>query len=259
MIDTLYRKENTFLHSFDSRIKLFLLPLFLIYFFLPLPLVVYAVFTGFFVLLIFFFLGSADLFTPLKMILPLLILIALITPLFHKEGEQILQLGGFTVLTTVGLDETLRYIIRFSGISLMFFLFFRTTSMDDILLGLSWYRLPYTLTLVISLALRYIPHLAGLYGQIKAAHALRCSIDDIKPRRRGIGRIKNLFPVLVSLVIQSVKTIPLLTMALELKGIGRTNPRTQWRFLKTPDTVVFQIFCSLLLLVLMIAPLILFR
>jgi len=259
MIDTLYRKETTFLHNFDSRIKLFLLPLFLVYFFLPLPLSFYGVFTGFFMLLILSALGGKDLIAPIRMIFPLLILITVLTPLFHKEGDRLLHWGQITLLTTVGLDETLRYIARFSGISFMFFVFFRTTTMDDILLGLSWYRLPFTLTLVVSLALRYIPHLAGLYGQIKAAHALRCSIDDVRARRRGIGRIRNLFPVLVSLVIQSVKTIPLLTMALELKGIGRTNIRSQCRYLKTPERIQLQIFSSVLLLVLMFTPLLLFR
>lgn len=259
MIDTLYKKDDTLVHRFDCRIKLFLLPLFLIYFFLPLPLGIYGAFTAFFVLLIITVLGIRDLFIPLKMIFPLLIMISLLTPLFHKEGTELLQFGSFTFLTTVGLDETLRYIARFSGISLLFFVFFRSSAMDDILLGLSWFRLPYTLTLVISIALRYIPHLAGLYGQIRAAHALRCSINDVVPRRRGIGRIRNLFPVLVSLVIQSVKTIPLLTMALELKGIGRSNVRTQSRILETPEKIILQVICSVILLVLMISPLVLFR
>lgn len=259
MIDTLYKKENTVLHGFDSRIKIFLLPLFLIYFFLPLPLSIYGGYTVFFILLIILVLGTRDLFIPLRMILPLIIMISLLTPLFHKEGEQLIQFGSYTFLTTVGLDETLRYIFRFAGISFLFFIFFRTTSMDDIILGLSWYRLPYTLTLVISIALRYIPHLAGLYGQIKAAHALRCSVNDLVPRRRGIGRMGNLFPVLVSLVIQSVKTIPVLTMALELKGIGRSNVRTQCRTLETPAKIVLQIICSVLLLVLMITALVVFR
>jgi energy-coupling factor transport system permease protein len=259
MIDTLYKKDSTVLHSFDSRIKIFLLPLFLIYFFLPLPLSIYGVLTAFFILLIISVLGIRDLFVPLKMIFPLIIMISLLTPLFHKEGTQLIQFGSFTFLTTVGLDETLRYISRFSGISFLFFVFFRTTGMDDLLLGLSWYRLPYTLTLVISIALRYIPHLAGLYGQIKAAHALRCSINDVIPRRRGIGRIRNLFPVLVSLVIQSVKTIPVLTMALELKGIGRSNERSQCRTLEKPDKIVLQIICSVIVLVLMITALVVFR
>ncbi|MDC7234422.1 MAG: energy-coupling factor transporter transmembrane component T [Spirochaetales bacterium] len=258
MIDTLYRPGHSAVHSFDCRLKLFLLPLLLIYFFLPLSLPAAGLYTACFAVLILIYLGFRDLLIPLKMIFPLLILITLITPLFHRTGTVLISAGDFTLLTGRGLDETIRYLARFSGISFLFFLFFRSTAMDDILLGLSWYRLPYTLTLVISIALRYIPHLAGLYGQIKAAHALRCSIEDDLPRSRGIGKIRNLFPVLVSLVIQSVKTIPVLTMALELKGIGRSNPRSQSRTLITPESVRIQIFSSLLLIALLITNLILF-
>ena len=247
MIDTLYREIPSALHGYDCRLKLFFLPLLLLYFFLPLPLGVLGGVCGFFILLIVGFLGVRDLLIPLKMIFPLLIFITLLTPLFHRGGTVLLEMGSWTLLTDVGLEETLGYIVRFSGISLLFFIFFRTTSMEDILLGLGWYRLPYTLTLVISIALRYIPHLVGLYSRIKAAHALRCGIYDVLPRPGGRSRIRNLFPVLISLVIQSVKTIPVLTMALELKGIGRTNIRSRSRSLASPPQKGVVFFSSFLL------------
>ena len=249
MIDTLYREEGSLLHVFDCRLKLILLPLLVVYFFLPQSLLASGGFTFFLLVLILIILGGKDLLTPLHMIFPLLIIILILTPLFHKTGTVLFSAGSFTLVTTHGLIEAFHYIFRLTGISSLFFLLFRTTPMEDILLGLSWFRLPYLVTLVISIALRYIPHLAGLYGQIKAAHALRCGVNDKESAGIDWAKVKGLFPILVSLMIQSVKTIPVLTMALELKGIGRDNPRTRLRELPIVHSLGLQIFSSLLLLV----------
>ncbi|MDA3957115.1 energy-coupling factor transporter transmembrane protein EcfT [Oceanispirochaeta sp.] len=259
MIDTLFREEGSLLHGYDCRLKLLLLPLLVVYFFLPQSLTVSGGFTLFLLVLTLSVLGGKDLLTPLNMIFPLLILILILTPLFHKTGTVLLSVGNMTLVTSHGLMEALHYIFRLTGISTLFFLFFRTTPMEDILLGLSWFRLPYVVTLVISIALRYIPHLAGLYGQIKAAHALRCGVNDTLAPGKGWTRLKGLFPILVSLMIQSVKTIPLLTMALELKGIGRDNPRTRLRELPLVPSVRLQILSSLLLFVFLVLLLIVFR
>ena len=257
MIDTLYRKDSSFLHRFDCRLKLLLLPFLVLYFFLPLPLFL----PGSLLVLLVFVSGSSlglrDVLLPVKMIFPLLLLILILTPLFYRQGEPLWMIGDIIVVTDRGLSETGLYIFRFAGITTAFFLLFRTTPMEDILLGLAWYRLPYILTLVISVALRYIPHLAGLYSQITAAHALRCGIGDA-PRKKGpVSRVRHFFPILVSLMIQSVKTIPVLTMALELKGVGRDNPRSRLRMLSVPSRPVGQILLSLTMLVLLTATLLL--
>lgn len=249
MIDTLYRSRTSPLHRYDCRLKLFLLPLMTVFFFLPLSTAASALYSAGLLLAVLVLLGGKDLLIPLKMILPLLILILILTPLFNREGTVLLRAGGFALVSDRGLKEALIYICRFTGISYLFFIFFRTTPMEDILLGLRWYRLPYTAVLVISIALRYIPHLAGLYSQIKAAHALRQTAGG--RRTRGIGRIRNLFPVLVSLMIQSVKTIPVLTMALELKGIGREGSRSRYRALPPAPAPLLQILISFLLVTLL--------
>jgi len=255
VIDTLYREQRSLLHEFDSRLKLVLLPLMTVYFFLPQGPAVSAGVTALLLILILTVLGVKDLITPLAMILPLLILILVLTPLFHRSGTALISAGSLILVTTDGLREALQYVFRLTGISALFFLFFRTTPMEDILLALSWYRLPYTVTLVISIALRYIPHIAGLYGKIKSAHALRCGINDkVQRKRRGINPAA-LFPVLVSLMIQSVKTIPALTMALELKGVGRDNKRTRVRSLPAVGKPGVQILCTAALLVLLTLPL----
>ena len=257
MIDTLYRTGNSFLHRFDSRLKLLMLPFFVVYCFVPLPLLFLGGFLVFLGGMTLLSLGFRELIAPFRMVFPLLVLIFLLTPLFYRMGTPLVSIGEFSLITRKGLIEAGIYGCRFLSITVIFFLLFRTTAMEDILLGLAWFRFPYILMLIVSVSLRYIPHLAGLYGQITAAHALRCSIDDDPPRKGPFSRIRQVFPVLVSLMIQSVKTIPILTMALELKGVGRDNPRTRLRKLPVPSSPFFQIFFSILILVLLSATLLL--
>ena len=252
MIDTLFRKGDSFLHRYDCRLKLLILPLLVISFFMPVPPAVPGGFLLFLMLVSWIALGWGDLVLPVRMIYPLLILILLLTPLFYRQGECLICLRGTVLLTERGLMEAGIYIFRFLGITVAFFLLFRTTPMEDILLGLSWFRLPYLLTLIVSVALRYIPHLAGLYTQISAAHSLRCSVGDAPPRKGLFSRVRRLFPILVSLMIQGVKTIPVLAMALELKGIGRDNPRSRLRTLSSPVKLKRQLITTVMMLVLMI-------
>jgi energy-coupling factor transport system permease protein len=259
MIDTLYREERSLLHGYDCRLKLIVLPLLVVFYFLPQSLLINGGLTLLLLILTLFILGVKDLYAPLKMIYPLLILIFILTPLFHKTGTVYLSTGSMIFVTSHGIMEALHYVFRLTGISLLFFLFFRTTAMEDILLGLSWFRLPYVVTLVISISLRYIPHLAGLYEQIKAAHGLRCGVNDISVTKKRWTKVRGLFPILVSLMIQSVKTIPLLTMALELKGIGRDNRRTRLRGLPQVHSVKQQFIVSLLILTVLAGLLIRFR
>jgi len=259
MIDTLYRRGETFLHRYDCRLKLLLLPLFTVVFLLPLSWFSLAGAAGLLLVTASAAVGRRDMWIPFRMIWPLLLFILLLTPLFHRSGPALITAGEMVLVTLEGLTESLKYIFRFLGITYLFFLFFRTTPMEDLLLGLAWFRLPYTATLVISIALRYIPHLAGLYGRIKGAHALRCGTSDLPLRKERFARIKKIFPILVSLMIQSVKTIPVLTMALELKGIGRTNRRTRLRGLPDNPALGRQILLSAVLLVLVAATLILLR
>ncbi len=257
MIDTLYERGDSPLHRFDCRLKLVMLPFFVIYYFFPLPPVCPGALLFLTAFLVVSVSGIADLLRPLKMIFPLLLLIILLTPLFNRGGDPLIIAGSLTILTRSGLIETIIYIIRFTGITLAFYLFFRTTPMEDMLLGLRWFRIPYVMTLVISVALRYIPHLTGLYSQISSAHSLRCSFDDPMEKTGFSGRIRRFFPILVSLMIQSVKTIPALSMALELKGVGRDQSRSQYRVLPNPARPAFQIIMGSLVLVLLCLTLLL--
>ena len=224
-----FRPGHSFLHRFDPRAKLVLLiPLFAC-FFLPVPPWVLIPFAVALMIVVAAALGPAELLPPLRAITPVLIFICLLTPPFHRGGAVMLRVFQVAFLTTDGLRETLLMLIRFLGITFGFFAVVRTVSLDDIVLSLRWFGLPYTLCLVVIIALRTIPSLASTWHNALDAHRLRSPPMPLRKRKK---LIETYLPVLTSVLIEAVKGIPVLAMALESRGFGRRNPRTAYAELK---------------------------
>ena len=153
-----------------------------------------------------------------------------------------LSIKGIVLLSQEGLVETARLVIRFTGITAAFSLFFYTTGIDDLMLALQWFRIPYAATLLLTIAIRYIPHMISLYAAVTDAHKLRKNWNTVSSGKSLKGRIKNLFPVLVSVLIQSIKAIPTLAMSLELKGFGSRRPRSRYMTIHRYYPMPLQLF-----------------
>lgn len=229
MIVDFFRPGNSFLHRFDPRAKLILLAPLFACFFLPVPPWVqlpYAVVLG---VVIVSALGLPELLKPLRAIAPVLILICLLTPPFHREGRVLLRILSIPFLTSEGLVETFMFLIRFLGITLAFVAVFRSIDLDELVLSLRWFGLPYSICLVVVIAFRYIPSLSTTWRDVVDAHKLRSGASA----SRGRGRlVERYLPVLTSVLIQAVKGMPTLAMVLESRGFGRSNPRTSYVELK---------------------------
>jgi energy-coupling factor transport system permease protein len=204
-------------------------------FFLPLRLAHLGAYLAASVLLIGISLGVGELWRPIRTILPILVLVLVLTPPFHREGNPLI--GEFRLLTDQGLEEAIRLLMRFTGITLLFFAYLRTTDPDRLVLSLRWFGLPFGAALVISIAFQYIPNFRVLYDQVRDAHRLR-QAAAIPGAAAGASRPSGLFrrlgrsiPALTSVLILSVRRIPVLAMALESRGVGRGNRRTAYRSL----------------------------
>lgn len=255
MISGTYLPGTSFLHTSDPRLKFFLLLCWVIALILPVPLPVLLCYYLGLAVLIAAGLSFKQVFQPLKTIWPILVLVALITPPFHQTGRTLYQAGRLFSITAGGVEEALTLILRFSGITSAFYLFFRTTTIDDFILTLRWYGLPYSGALVITIAFRYIPSLLQLYRNIQDAHALRRPAPEQKRSFSPVKRFTHVFPTLVSVMIHSIKNIPTLSMALESRGFGRHNPRSAYRSLRPLHEVIHQVvffFIVLLFLVLLL-------
>ncbi|MBI9108152.1 MAG: energy-coupling factor transporter transmembrane protein EcfT [Spirochaetales bacterium] len=218
------------LYRFDPRMKLLCLLFVVLAFFIESSLPVKAGLLAIFVLLTGTSLGAGKAAVPFKLIWPILVLTAILTPPFNLGGEVLLSLKGRPVLTSDGLEAAAAMLLRFSGITAAFFLFFSTTETSAFILALRSFGLPYKAALTVTISLRYIPDMFRVYGNISDAHKLRSAGIMQGGRRRGFQRrLAHLFPVLISVLIQAVKSIPALAMALDSKGFGRQNPRTSCR------------------------------
>jgi energy-coupling factor transport system permease protein len=218
------------LHRFDPRCKLLLTVLFTVLFFLPVPLALLGAYLGVIALTILLSLGFRELLRPLRTIAPLLLLVLLLTPPFHRGGQAYVRLGGFALLSEAGVREALRLALRLTGITFAFFALLRSTAPDDLILALRAFGLPFEAGLVVSVALQYVPNLKALYDQVQDAHRLRRA-ENSPPAAKGLRSLAALVPLLTSVLILSIRRIPALAMALELRGVGLKTRRTSLRSL----------------------------
>ena len=191
-------------------------------------------------------LGLKKAFLPIKSIFPVLIITAILTPLFNKDGNVVFFLNNFLMVTNIGIILTIILVLRFLIITTAFFMFFSTTLTSDLILALRSFGLPHRAALTVTISLRYIPDMFNTYYRITDAHKLRITETDIKQHRNFLFRIKRLFPVLISVLIHAVKEIPTLAMALDSKGFDRKNKRTSCNKLLPWNTIYKQIICSIL-------------
>lgn len=246
-----FRPGHTFLHRFDPRAKLLLLIPLLVCFFLPVPPLVLAPFAAALVIAVAAALGPREVLPPLKAMAPVLVFICLLTPPFHRGGADVLTLSGVVLLTNDGVRETLILLLRFFGVTFGFFAVVRTVSLDDLVLSLRWFGLPYPFCLVVIIALRTMPTLASTWHNVLDAHRLRAGPAAARRRKKIV---ETYLPVLTSLLIEAVKGIPLLAMALESRGFGRRNPRTVYAELKKGPPLVLDMAVCLCLGLLFISP-----
>lgn len=248
MITTTYVRGNSILHKADPRIKTIVLLTIVILLFFPLSITTMTIINALLLLSGINSLGFSKSIQPIKMILPIIIFVIILTPPFFRGGNPVLVIKDTVILTTTGIEQTLRLIFRFSGITLSFYIFFSTTSINYFILTLHWFRLPFKAALVITIALRYIPYMVLIYNNIRDAHKLRGSKYNDKKIWK---KINNIFPTLISVLIQSIKSIPSLSMALELRGIGLKTERSQYHIIKS-SKIALQIIITVVIVALTI-------
>jgi energy-coupling factor transport system permease protein len=230
-----FRPGDSALHRLDPRAKLLFLPVTLAAFFVPSPPWVLFLFVTMIVAVIAAFLGPGQLLPPLKTLGPILVLILVLTPPFHRGGVPMIRVLGVTLVTTEGADTTIVMLLRFVGITLGFFAVVRTVALDDMVLSMRWFGLPYAACLVMTITLRTIPSLAATWHNVIDAHRLR---SGLAKNRRRFRIVETYLPVLTSVLIEAVKGIPVLAMALESRGFGRRNRRTAFAELKSGRALV---------------------
>ncbi|MGE4453248.1 MAG: energy-coupling factor transporter transmembrane protein EcfT [Sphaerochaeta sp.] len=229
MTTNTYVAGTGWLYRFDPRAKLLLMLLMCIWFFLPVPLLHLAIVVALVVVSGASNTGWAHIWKTFCSISPMLVFMVFFMPFNVREGSPLVTLGNFTLITAEGLEQALRLMSRFIGITYACTLLFATTVMHEVMLALRWYRLPYKASLVVTLAFTYIPFIAESFNQISESHRLREAEDEQK--KRWTQRLKDLVPTLTSALVVALRSIPNLAMSLEMRGFGRTERRSSYHTL----------------------------
>jgi len=225
-----FYKKNTLIHNLDPRVKL---------------------------LFALIYTTSALLFTE---IVPLLIILLSLLPLIFMGSLQkqwIKSLGGMSplfliiiILNTlfISLSFAIAMILRISIMISAFSIFFLTVDPNDLALSLISMKIPYEYAFSFSLAFRFVPTIAIEAQNIIDAQQSR----GYEIQESGlINKIKNLFPLLVPLIICSIKRAFNVAEALESRAFGSNKTRTFYYTIKY--SVKDWIFTAYLLLYLILS------
>ena len=212
MMYTLYLERNSLLHRLDPRVKIigsFFGVVALILFNSPVLL------ASLFLLIVLtlVILGKITLkevFKVLKPLIPISVIAMIIWPFILKPWY-------------FGLFIGFGYGIRLLSVALLTLGLIMTTPQRDLVLGFIKMGMPYEIGLTLTIALRYIPTLYMLTQTIMDAQKSRGLELE---RGNFIQKAKNTIPVLIPLIIASIKTAHELSIALESRAFGASKRRT---------------------------------
>jgi energy-coupling factor transport system permease protein len=203
-----FLKKNTIIHRLDPRVKL-------------LFSLVYTI--------------NALMFTeiiPLFFIFLSLLPFILLGKLFRQWIKSIQSLAFLYIfiliintlfITTNGFSFSIAMIIRITIMISAFSIFFLTVDPNDLALSLISMKIPYEFAFSFSLAFRFVPTIAIEAQNIIDSQQSR----GYEMQKKGIiSQIKNLFPLLVPLIIGSIKRAFNVAEALESRAFGSKKERT---------------------------------
>lgn len=132
-------------------------------------------------------------------------------------------------LVEYSLSLTFRFIVLVTSFSI----FFLTTSPDKLSLALEKARIPYEFNFAFITAIRFVPVLADEAQTIMDAQRSRGLELD---KGNFITRVRNYIPILLPLIINSIRRSLELAEAMESRAFGATEDRTNLYELKMNRT-----------------------
>ncbi len=154
----------------------------------------------------------------------LLVLIMALQPFFRPHGALLVAIGPLR-LTMGGLEEALRLAMRAVGIAFAMAALLFTTEHNALIRALVRLGLPYTWGLTVSLALRFLPAIQSLFRAVRDAQAARGWVAE----GNLIRRFREYIPVLVAVMIGTLRMSDQLTLSLAARGLETMQRRTTWR------------------------------
>ncbi|RLE67607.1 MAG: hypothetical protein DRJ45_09225, partial [Thermoprotei archaeon] len=197
-----FKKKNTVIHRLDARTKgLYVISTMII----------------------------AVIFTDIVPLLLLLIICFVLAVMAKVVSEWIKTMKGvaifaliifilnFITITENRINQSIAMFLRFLVLSASFSIFFLTTSPDDFSQALLKMGIPYEYTLMLTIALRFVPTLARDIQTIIDAQRSR----GLELEKGNImKKIKNYIPILIPLIIYEIRRSIMIAEALESRAFG---------------------------------------
>jgi len=198
-------------------------------------------------------------------ILPLLIILGVLIPLLiaAKSFKRWLRsMKGLSVLLVFILvvntllltspnpfNHSVALTLRLVALMTSFSIFFLTVHPDELSQALIQMRVRFEFAFAMSMAMRYVPTLGQeAYAIMDAQKARGVELDKGNP----LKRIRNIVPIIVPLIIVSIRRALSIAESMESRGFGASPSRTYMNrlFFKKRDWAV--VFISLLVLMISI-------
>jgi len=157
----------------------------------------------------------------------LVIFILVLQPIF-TPGSTVLFAVGPLRLTLEGIQRALLLALRALVMAYVAGGLLFTTKQQALVRALVRLGVPYTWGLTLSLTLRFLPALGDLFSKVREAQAARGWVAEGNFFRRA----REYLPVLVAVIIGTLRMGDQLTLALAARGLGSTQQRTTWRDLE---------------------------
>lgn len=165
-----------------------------------------------------------------RLMLPITILIPVLWPLFAAEPGPLLVQVGPLAITWPTLWRGLAMAARVDAMAFACFVWLLSTDQTHIVLSCTGLGLPYEWGLILAIALRYIPTLYALYGQVMDAQYAR---GLVIPRTNPVRAARAYLPALVPMLVGALRTAENLARSLEARAFGAPGrPRTARRALR---------------------------
>ena len=189
-----------------------------------------------------FKINMLQIFEKIKRLLYVLLAIAIVQSVFSTEGQTLIGIGKLSILTTVGLQKGLEFIIRIMIIILSATII-TTSNPREIVQGLVQWKLPYEIAFMVSIGIRFLPILIEEIKDSLVAIQLRgVEIEKIPFKKRFYVYSYLFTPILVSTIIKAQK----LSISIEMRGFRAYETRTSYIILKMSYVDYLIIFSSLL-------------
>jgi energy-coupling factor transport system permease protein len=187
-----------------------------------------------------------DLLRQVSLLVSLAASLLVLTILTIRSGDIVVYLvpqavpviGGAFPVTTGAIDLAAAMSLRFAAMLFAFQLFVISTQPRDLVHLMDRLRMPVDYTLMLLIALRFIPSLQLEGKRIHEAQLARA----YNPGKGVVGRVRGLFPIIIPLVSNSLGKATVLGLTIDLRGY-RSGRRTPMRDLTPGRADVAGICC----------------